>query len=100
MEATFGNDGKLVEKGNTVQTAEGLGGVNIKGVNDPKAQSDTTDGPGHDLKIKDTLVTDHGEVRYDLGSNHIATAGDPLTGNNKTAAGNVTTAGREDQKIK
>ena len=53
-----------------------------------------------DLKIKGTLVTDRGEAGYDPGSNHVATAGDPLTGNYKTAAGNVTTAGREDQKMK
>lgn len=53
-----------------------------------------------ELKIKDTLVTDRGEAGYDPGSGHVATAGDPLTGNYQTAAGNVTTAGREDQKLK
>lgn len=51
--------------------------------------------------IKDTLVTERGEVGFDPGSgNQVATAGDPQTGNYKNAAGTVTTAGREDLKMK
>ena len=47
-----------------------------------------------------TVDKPRGEAGYDPGTGSVATAGDPLTGNYKTAAGNVTTAGREDLKLK
>lgn len=41
MEGTFGSDGELKKTGpSDVQTAQGLGGSNIKGVNDSKTRTD------------------------------------------------------------
>ena len=41
MEGTFGSDGELKKTGPSgMQTAEGLGGSNIKGVNDSKTKTD------------------------------------------------------------
>jgi len=50
MEGTFGSDGELKKTGPSgVQTAEGLGGSNIKGPEDPKAKQDAAADTGKDV---------------------------------------------------
>ncbi len=50
MEGTFGSDGELKKTGPSgVQTAEGLGGINIKGPEDPKATQDANADTGKDV---------------------------------------------------
>lgn len=50
MEGSFGSDGELKKTGPSgVQTAEGLGGTNIKGPGDPKAKQDANADTGKEV---------------------------------------------------
>jgi hypothetical protein len=96
MQATFGSDGKIAETGKGAHpgTAEGLGGANIKGVNDPKAKIDA-DQEGHDAgkeASKEPITTGRAPVGYDAGTGNVATAYEPEGGNTQNAAGGTTVA--------
>ncbi len=50
VEGTFGSDGELKKTGpSDVQTAEGLGGSNIRGVEDPKTKKDANADTGKEI---------------------------------------------------
>lgn len=96
MQASFGSDGEITAKGAGAHpgTAEGLGGVNIKGDNDPKAQIDG-DKVGRNVETdasSEPITTGRAPIGYDAVG-EVVTMEDPGRGNTKNASGNATSAG-------
>eukprot|EP00891_Asterochloris_glomerata_P009096 jgi/Astpho2/9096/Aster-x0384 len=89
MQATFTNDGGM-KKGETVQTAEGLGGVNIKGTQDPKTKVDAEADTGKkEVNPSPTANAPGPAIGTDAASKFVATAEHPESGRPETS-GNVT----------
>lgn len=98
MEGSFGSDGELKKTGPSgVQTAEGLGGTNIKGPGDPKAKQDANADTGKEVpKEHINSSKQYPRVGTDPGTNSVTTIDAPESGRTNQGQGSTTSTGRED----
>ncbi len=102
MEATFDKQGNLAQTGpSEVKTAEGLGGANVKGVDDERTHFDPQQETGKE--VTDRLPGAGADVGFDVGSGNVALMGDDqptgIQDNSKIASGNTTAGGRQDYAL-
>ncbi|KAL0051654.1 hypothetical protein WJX82_011316 [Trebouxia sp. C0006] len=100
MEGTFGSDGELKKTGPSgVQTAEGLGGINIKGPEDPKAKQDANADTGKDVsKEHINSSNQYPRVGTDPATNSVTTIDAPESGRTNQGQGSTTSTGKEQSR--
>ncbi|CAK0784731.1 hypothetical protein CVIRNUC_007935 [Coccomyxa viridis] len=90
--AQFDESGNIKATGKEAmpQVAEGLGAVNIKGIQDKKAQTDIANEQGHE-QVNDTPVTERKpQAGFDAGSGETVTVDHPVSGRTTQTMGNAT----------